>query len=321
MRTLLHVGMPKCASTSLQESLFPQVADKINYLGISYKLDKDKTSVGRRLAAALARREQIDRQSVKQELEEDRLNVLSNELILRPWSIWPPFRELPTLSDWPGRLKTLLDSNGKNDIRVLVVVRRQPELILSAYNYNLVSIKKDARFREIDSLIEELRTNRKAYAQFDYSAILNAYAEAFAPENVKCLLFEDLANDPKAFCSQLAEELPCETDLIVGALNHRHRDASKSNARYRLRSKMITRILSNFGYGYYPTGAFRHIKRVMPRWTFQAIRGALARREDTVGLTDMNRDAILDMYSKKNICISQFGPTLDRLKDYGYITS
>ena len=138
---VIHIGYPKCASTSLQENVFSQI--DANYLGRRYK-QKDQSDcyrfisgllLGKQSSACLPRELQetsgseylslLTEASIAPTLSSEKLNIFSDEVLLFPYR----FEEKDTA---PKRIKHIF---GCQDIsyKFILIVRNQVDLIESFF--------------------------------------------------------------------------------------------------------------------------------------------------------------------------------------------
>ena len=140
---LLHIGFPKCASTTLQESLLFNV-DNINFLGRSRQLEKSKNYiVGNDIVSSNG---SLDFDFLRLK---DGINVISDEILLMPKSLWPNWgarksSENPKIIFENFRLK--IDS-----FKIIVILRNQQEWIYSNYAFNYAALMKSkTKFHNFD---------------------------------------------------------------------------------------------------------------------------------------------------------------------------
>src|SRR5690554_1339962 len=158
-KIILHIGFPKCASTTLQESVFFGLnSHKVNFLGRSRQLDKEANYIlGNEL---MNKREGLN---FKMPILKEGINVISDELLLIPNSIW----------NWRDRrnesnatfLKSEFEKIASN-ILILTVLRKQEDWIYSNYSFNYANLRKKGLYRNFDQVINELKIESKVFNEF-----------------------------------------------------------------------------------------------------------------------------------------------------------
>ncbi|MCX4193378.1 hypothetical protein [Methylophaga sp. OBS1] len=227
-RLLLHLGLPKTATTTLQHHLFQRLHDegKINFLGKVVAYDDNGKSYFKNYQGALIRKaceEKITR-PVSQELDEllldDRLNVFSDEGIMISY---PNQDNLP-LTKKIENLKQILS---QFDVTVVLTIRQPVDYLYSLY-VQLYGQYYQAN-RQLDSF-------EKFSGQLLSTDDYNEQESVFMHKNIellarffetKVLVFEDIKHQPDYFCGQLAELLGVKPELVCEAILGNHENIKK----------------------------------------------------------------------------------------------
>ena len=219
---LLHIGLPKTASTSLQNNLLYGLhkEGKINFLGKS-------EGVGRRgffsdpeivimLTSKKLTKEKLYKIQKKMErlLTYEKLNVLSEETLSASMGY-----------DVEVVLHNLKIIFQKCDIKILISLRSPVDMLFSVFieDYPWLYYADENRntFEKFGKRIVRNFTDID-YLQFKYEAYLNLVDQYFGDKTV--LLFEDLKYDQNTYFSTLSHLLGIEKDeanrLFLSSVQH-----------------------------------------------------------------------------------------------------
>ena len=227
-RLLLHVGLPKTATTSLQRNvLMPwHRTRRINFLGrcelpsgeVHYPLERFHQRVGaNRLTSAEA---DALRPSIEALLDPDRLNVFSDERIAGMETVGEGARCRADV--WLDNLRTLFRGT---DATVAVCLRSPADFVLSAYAesyfWRLYLTDRYDTFRKFVGRLLAAGEDDAAWRIFFFDAYLRAVRRRF--DDVRVLLYEDLLHDRPAWYAGLAACLdadPAEFERLFAAERH-----------------------------------------------------------------------------------------------------
>jgi len=211
-KILLHIGLPKTATTSLQcNVLTPLHAQrKLNFLGRYLEAVDDDfyNPIGKIIC-------QLDEEKTDQEifalqkdlyeiLDTSRLNVISEECI-----------SLTHNEKHILRFQNLSKLFGGCDVRLLVSLRNPVDFIFSYYvemhKWHYWSIKSSDTF---EKFVVRLLSNPNK-SEFDilfFHRFINQIKKNF--HSVQVVLFEDIKNDPETYFLALSELLPESTEKL-----------------------------------------------------------------------------------------------------------
>ena len=225
-RLHIHIGFPKCASTSLQLGVFARHPD-IEYLAVAvrggrgadasvadaaikalkYNVEDDADEAAcRRLAAVSATRQ-----------ETSACVLLSDEGLVRHAD--------------PRALKRFFP-----EARILVVLRAPVDYFTSMYHQSLKGF--GGKYRPLRS-IDEFVSERLDAGPNDYERLVG-FLEVFDAARFGIVLFETLKTDPHAFVRQIAEALGIDSEAAVRLFDRGHHNPRISN--YQLLAKRIRTI-------------------------------------------------------------------------------
>lgn len=235
-KLLIHVGYPKTATTTIQDSLFANLheAGKINYFGKASYSSNAYFKQAVRLVNSISYNQNFKVDDLK--ISSNKLNVIS----LEEFTIPVYSREIRTgrkivdSFEYPQRLSTLF-KNVVDSIEIMVTIRNQKDLIYSYYVqvYDLFINDKcnDTPTKFIFENGKMLRKER--FKNFYFSDLLGKYEESFGKENIHILLFEDLKYDPNFFYDSLSQIINVESSLVEELLTgKRLREKEKTETGY-----------------------------------------------------------------------------------------
>ena len=210
-RLLLHVGLPKTATTSLKFNvLVPwERTGRINFLGVS---SRPCQRPFRRVWEQVRHRRLTDgklnrlRPKVDALLDDDRLNVLSDETISGA-------RMDRTTAE--AVLHNLRELFRDAEVTVLVSLRSPVDLVAANYAQMWrLRLRHDPNSDTMDRYLERLQRLDGPHDQPGFIYFRDAWLRALRRhfERVEVLLYEDLRHDPAAWSSRMAGCLEVEPD-------------------------------------------------------------------------------------------------------------
>lgn len=330
-KLLIHIGYPKTATTTIQESLFVKLheAGKINYLGKSDYFSNNYFKQSYALLRSLNLNQDFNVNDLK--ISSKKINVISNEdFTATPWyleavlgsKVIDPF-------EYPQRLASLF-KNAVDSIEIMVAIRNQKDSIYSFYVQDYFLFMEDRNNDTLTKFIfEDNRTFRKEkFKIFYFLYLLKKYEESFGKENIHILLFEDLKYDPKFFYNQLSQIINVESSLVETLLTGKHlREKKKTETGYyaevkktkalgkvlnKLRKNdLVAKIITSYKERY---GSDSKI--------LDSIR-KLMYKEDSIlipKLSEEEQNIIFNEFRESNLKLSEkFNIDGEKLKKYGYI--
>ena len=223
-RLLLHVGLPKTATTSLQRNVLMPLhrSQRINFVGrcvwrsgeLHDMLGPFRAAIGHELTDAAA---DALRPSLEALLRPDRLNVISDERMAGMETVGEGAEYGAVV--WLDNLRRLFR---RADATVLVCLRSPVDFVLSAYAeayyWRFYETRRYNTFGKFIGELLEADEHQAGWIVFFYAAYLAAVRQRF--EKVKVLLYEDLLHDAPAWHASLAPCLGVEpaevAELLAG---------------------------------------------------------------------------------------------------------
>ena len=234
-KIILHVGYPKTGTTSLQNGLFLNLNDKINYLGIAKAPISDHHHFLRR---ALRPWLTTQGQTGKEELNlvfNDRIslgtNLLSEESFINSQNKPGPLIE-------PSEIKKLFEL--KCDlIEVVIVIRNQADLIYALYANGGI-FDKYGNIQNTDRYIDKCLNNKTYRRFFNYAEVIKKYKVIFGDSKVHVLFFEDFLFDKEKYFNEWEKILSISKKKLVETIgeSHLHRKQKTSDGSYILKRKI-----------------------------------------------------------------------------------
>lgn len=214
-RIFVHIGMPKCGSSFLQESLFPHLEERgaMSFLNV-----QRWTEPLRRLG--FEDPDTFDPDAFRRELEphlHPELTVVTCE-----WLSGSIRHKSFNRAGVARKLHAALP-----DAEIVLVLRAQPSLVFSAYKQyvhqgGIRTLRDYVRFDGqtlhdgFDHGSYSFDDNRVLLSTFDYGPLLDAYQPYVDAGRLTVLLFEQFQADGPAFTSSLLSTLGLDPELAEG---------------------------------------------------------------------------------------------------------
>ena len=250
-RLLLHIGLPKTATTSFQNNVLHELhkQEKINFLGRFSDLDKKHdiaiSKIIKRISKKVMCKAEMEKlkKDAKKPLTSRKLNVLSEE------SLGTSLHLTRRLEDVLFRLSEVFSSC---DIKLLVSLRSPVDIIFSRYVENYAMYKYSHLGKRLDTfenfskyLLEN--NNSEMLFEFLYENHLHLIDKYFNDKTV--LLFEDLKHDEDSYFLSLSNSLGIDKNKIKDLFLVKHQNvkvntgAGKQNENITLDQFLRVRII------------------------------------------------------------------------------
>ncbi len=268
---VLHIGVPKTATTTLQVHFFPNLK---GFLYLGKILDRDKphrflTDEMKGIFRELETRDmgmRLDLPALKDQInglceanQTDQV-MLSNESI----SIFSGPNPITKLN----RYRSIFDN-----IKIIYCLRDQMELLTSMFlvlhrpeHFNIRKLKRQSWTPTFDHWIDiNFRYCSESFLEcFKYHAMISRYRESVGKDNLFVYTFEEFRRDPEALLEQVCKFIGVEVDheLIAHSVGHNeNKHATKRSYYY---SQLRTRLfpdtrLANF----LPRSAVRNFSKFL----------------------------------------------------------
>jgi hypothetical protein len=217
MKTIIHIGYPKTASTYLQ-AIFSNNSDQFNYIGkkpvlSGVGLDGDLLWVEQSIL--LNSELEFERNLGKivdilagKFLERDGCNVFSHEGFLRATRYFKEFPQGRDVKETLRRLKLTFGQLG--DLEYMIVVRNHVDLIFSYYNFFSHVMKYyGLDVRTLNKVLKGGRADASFIIDNFRFGEVAEYASQFS-DGLHVLFYEDFVDDKKGFLASVQERIGCE---------------------------------------------------------------------------------------------------------------
>jgi hypothetical protein len=221
---LIHIGLPKCASTFLQKEIFPNIKDVdiyVNsfterlpkYMDFIYRLsiNYDSLKNQNREECQLKNEEILQASAGTFRVEtSEKKHLISSEGLVG--SVLNPALCASQLSNFLGR--TVPNS------RILIVIRNQKDWMQSIYKQMFVMRNVGLNAPEFNVIYGS--DSSKAfikYRELDWSLITSTYSREFGDNNVFVIPYELLRQDPNMFLKILSDWAGVDIDVRKGWMN------------------------------------------------------------------------------------------------------
>lgn len=218
MTTVLHAGLPKTGTTTLQRHVFSTLEGPECYLNSGGT--KNGAFMETIRALERCRREQVAELRLK---HEDLLARAGKPplLVSHENFTFPRKTDIVTA---PQRLKSFF-----GDARVVIVIRNQPNWLESYYFYHQAKEIKRGKVEEPTEFVsrEASLGSGGVFGATHYFDLWQSWADAFGPEQVTFLPYELLKENAGAFFSVFSEPLEQDPSDLVTAFQNAPRENTR----------------------------------------------------------------------------------------------
>ena len=250
MKTYIHIGYPKNASTSLQMDFFPNIQGAY-YLGCKY--DGGASFVTKEFQDAMssiAMHDSIDfsYQEVKEKIEST-ISVIDKKFgkMILSWEAFS--NNVADRGVIAERLNNLFP-----DASILIVIRNQMDSLQSMYKFLVQQLGKNINLSygrpSIDSyekwIVEQEDFPYRSYLKtLKYYELIKEYQRLFGKEKVTVVLFEELVSSPNKFFEKIHNFLNETGNLPSVGISNKG-PTNKQMTFYRLKAKFPNLSLSRY---------------------------------------------------------------------------
>ncbi|WP_321369258.1 sulfotransferase [uncultured Draconibacterium sp.] len=235
---LIHVGMPKAASTSLQKSLFFSSKEIEAF-------KKKKSNALYKLATLTSYNFEKQKEDIKQEILKQfsgkKPAIITEEMFLygraeqkEKFIVYSSYQEIAK------RLNDLFPN-----AKILIIIRNQLKWLPSAYSeWCKAGFLNHRQFSSFaDNLLEAYQTGcNTTYNSLKYDIIYTNYCDLFGKENVYIELFETFIGDQEASIRKMMDFLGIDSTKVLESFQPIH-----SNARPTVMELFIRKINREYG--------------------------------------------------------------------------
>ena len=227
-KVLIHLGLPKTATTTLQHHLFEplHLSGEINFLGKLLDIDDSTNEAVHKRTHSVIIREMIEGrkgvESIDELLVSDVLNVFSDEGVM----CFYPRTNCISVQDKVSNLKQVFEGH---DVKVLISLRKPVDYLYSLY-IQLYSTyyQFDKSNSDFNSYLTRLLNegDQTEIGHLNYNLILDTLDENF---ELNVLIFEDLKFDKENYFSKVNETLGRSDSAKIVSSKHKNKKKRSNN--------------------------------------------------------------------------------------------
>ena len=318
-RLIIHIGLPKTATTSLQHNLFLKLHEDghLSYLG---RADQEPEFFANRRNYA---KEVRDALFAGRSIRLKPIDLGVTQFLMSDESFTVPafynryaFGHDYSVFEIASKLRSTFEGE-IDQFSILVSIRNQADLLESLYAQRYDRFFRDPDHNHPDRhFLMNGEFNSSLFPELDYVRLLKTYYAEFGEENVHVALYEDFLESSADYFSTLAKVLRTRTDYIEQCLKAKPRNITEIESghkvrSYTARSRGYVRIVSlakRFGAGRLSDWVPDSVKRA----TFRQNRLIVPAMS-----TDLHR-RIRDFHANKNRGLADLGLDQRKLIQYRY---
>lgn len=297
----LHIGYPKAASSTFQESLFyknPNINDFS-----PYKAWKTGNKNILRLFELLNHggdKEEIlnlFQENIIPKLSKTKPNIFSSEFWIQNYNFSLKLEQL----------KLLFNSYSP---KIIVVTRNQYDLLKSLY-YFLGGSLNQIEFKSLSGWLQfQIESDRTWLETFDFYQSLQYYSNWVGLSNIRLFLFEEMVENPDNFATRLSYFINIDKQSIKGILDQKEKANPSSLGKLKVIKKKL------------PFLARISLRSVLPKPIFYYIKSNSTKLEGIIpkeDFSDQHKQLIHAKYSQSNLQLAKtFSVAQEKLKKYNY---
>jgi len=235
-RVYVHIGLPKTATTALQQDFFPRVnKEEYQYLGVFQPRGKIQDPLFVQIISAARSGDGLAKvnQALKERLNSERRSLIISEEMLTVGS------DDVTWQDQISNLSKILSGV---EHKVLVTVREPVSAMFSFY------VELYDRFQKKGMSFSELALRDNDFAIFHYDGMLGVLFESFEPACIHLQSFESLVDADFGATLDFLDN-PSMEPAFSSLKNHNQKKKTKSAVMVprRLKLRWVTRLYHILG--------------------------------------------------------------------------
>lgn len=239
-KIIIHLGLPKTATTTLQHHLFQKLHDekKINFLGKVIEFDESGKAIWKNKIGSVIRDvcegkvDPKDAGNIDELFHSDLINVFSDEGIVINY----PFKKGLTISNKIENLKAFLCMY---DVEILFSLRNPAEYFHSLYiQFYSEYYSSRKKFNSFDKFLNIYLKNENLYLSemFDIPNIMSHLSSHF---KTKVIVYEDLIFDSESYFQDLSILLDLSVTEIRICLDGMHENKKIENKKGKVTRRKI----------------------------------------------------------------------------------
>jgi len=221
---IIHVGIVKAASTTLQEHLFARHSG-LYHIGAPWRSQALNLGFNNLTSSEVYNFDKSELQA---------LCAREMDLAARAGRIASVSAEAFSICDRANRVmmaERLREVCGPS--KIVAVLRNQIDWLSSRYVHNYVKSIPETRLKFDDWLYSHWKRDTFSYRHHaDFDTMLRVYSDVFGSENVSIVLFEDLISDKSKFVSDLCTVIGVDPQEGIELLETAHNEKRGSKLGY-----------------------------------------------------------------------------------------
>ncbi len=323
MKTLyIHIGYPKTGTTTIQDYLFNKHSEVMYLNNEILKSDITKNILYSSENYVNRNKELLHKElsEVLSKFDDKNTFVYSNESLL---SVSMFFRlnrkpQVYTLdvNCIARKLKTVfLESNLFSEVKIIVTIRNQQDLIKSMYAQVFNRFFK--KFRETNSFSRFLNYSFDNSDSFIidalyYNSVIKNYEELFEIDNVGVFVFEELKANPKTFIEKMSNFLKIDSEESYSLIRNKDSNKKSGKKSYKtdsvsLSSKLVPikkYLLGNKSTGLTNSNIFKILDTM--KVNGQSIKGVELTKEEQEKFQHFFHDENTSLSQKRRLNLEQY---------------
>lgn len=328
-KLIIHIGIPKTASTTIQNGLFTDLHCEglINYLGtaiLRYSDLKDGEVIRSTYSQIMKVLEGKSTNHLEHLLSNDKLNIFSEEMIANPFIV----QKIRGVDINPLENAMILSKSfnpEEIDVKILITLRNQQNMIPSYYAETYRYYAHDKKMNNLHNFLIYIQNNPDLFYSWQFDKLLQSWEEAFGKSNIKILFYEDFLDNPQKFSLELSNLLNIDQTLIHKLLykNHFNKKEKNNEGTYRefkkvnflnhtINTLLKVKVLRVF---------LKYLKsKYITHKIYQLYKMIRFKRVLIKKPTEHEKEVIVSHYRESNLILNtKYGIPLDFLSKYKYI--
>lgn len=325
---IFHLGYPKCASTTLQDIVFPLTK---GYSGSGIGRQKNDhyandfkalSPCGPSITSSLKQAKNWSQKVIK--FRENEFPEINRLILSSEYYIIHNILKIRPIIPFLKKFREKIWSYG--DVKIIIIIRNQADRIASLYAENS-TVDPKASQKGFEKKCRSMTKSRRSIEKMDYFKCIDELYQAFGRDKVCVLLMEDINKIEFWLKLKNFADLPefNPHDMLKGAkANAKRAGANKWKIQdydYEKRARITVNKYFDFFWPEYITPEIRiRVKKffkTMLKTFYAKKRDEKIQNEKTIYLSDNVKESIMKSYQEPNKKLSKL---LDRdLKSLGYL--
>ena len=224
VRTIIHIGIVKAASSTLQGDLFA-LHSGLHHIGVPWRTE----------ALSLGFNNLTSSEIYNFDTDELRaLCAMEQDAAAKVNRIASVSAEAFSICDRANRVMIAERLHGVcGPSKIVAVLRNQIDWLSSRYVHNYAKSIPETRLKFDDWLYSHWKRDTFSYRHHaDFDTMLRVYGDVFGMENIHVMLLEDLIADKRDFVLRLCEIMGIEAEEGFNLLASAHREKRSSRLGY-----------------------------------------------------------------------------------------